>query len=116
MLYKPRPISSDDRQQSKPRLTIGHERLRGSELQWTKKEKTILESRILPLRDDQLAALLEITGLGFKKEEIDDVVHDIKIDGLQSGYLEILLSEADSKENLLWWLTYFERFLHNNRN
>ena len=78
------------------------------ELHWTESEKKDLEQRILGLRDDQVGALLEIAGLGFRKDDLDDVVRDIKADGLRSGHLDILLSEANSKETFLWWLHYFE--------
>lgn len=80
------------------------------EIQWTEQEKSDLERRIRGLRDDQLGALIEIAGLGFRKQDLEDVVHDIKTDGLQSGHLEIVLAEADSRDDLLWWLEYFERY------
>jgi hypothetical protein len=92
----------------KPHLIISHERVKNDELQWTDQEKLVLEARIVSLRKDQIAALLEITGLKFHKPEIDQVAQEIKADGLRSGHLEILLAEANSRADLLWWIDYFE--------
>ncbi len=43
-------------------------------------------------------------------KKISDEVQDIKTDGLQSDHFEILLAEADSKENLLRWTGFFEGY------
>jgi hypothetical protein len=77
-------------------------------LSWTDEEKTKLESRILNLRKDQIAALLNLVGLDFSKDDIKEVVKDIIENKQNSGHLSILTDEADSKENLLWWIDYFE--------
>ncbi|KKQ91565.1 MAG: hypothetical protein UT16_C0012G0011 [Candidatus Azambacteria bacterium GW2011_GWA2_39_10] len=79
-----------------------------SEIEWDKKEQEEIETRILNLRDDQIAALMNLAGLNFKPSDIPNVVSEIKKNGKNSGHLEIIISEADSKENLLWWLGYFE--------
>jgi len=92
------------------KITRSHESWREQypELQWTPKERRQLEKRILSLRNDQIAALLNLVGLGFSKKDIDHIVSDIRNFGSKSGHLPILTDEADSKENLLWWVNYFE--------
>ncbi len=79
------------------------------ELEWTKEEEENLIKRILNLRDDQIASLLNLVGLNFSLSHIDDVVKDIRDNGAFSGHLPILIYEANSKENLLWWIDYFEK-------
>jgi hypothetical protein len=79
------------------------------ELYWTKKEKNELCTRILNLRKDQIAALLNLTGLNFNLNDIEKVVEEILKNKEKSGHLDILLSEAKSKEILLWWINFFEK-------
>jgi hypothetical protein len=43
----------------------------------------------------------EIAGLGFAKKDIEDVVREIKADGLLSGHLKILLRKAAKREPAL---------------
>jgi hypothetical protein len=78
-------------------------------LNWTEKEAEELTRRILNLRDDQIAALLNLAGLNFSISDIEAVTADIRENGSQSGHLPILISEAQSKKILLWWLNYFEK-------
>ena len=78
-------------------------------LQWSEKELEDLSNRILRLREDQIAALLNLSGLNFLTSDIEAVVADIIENGRQSGHLPILLNEAHSKDTLLWWLEYFEK-------
>ncbi|MFH0906964.1 MAG: hypothetical protein V1829_01800, partial [bacterium] len=73
------------------------------------KERQELESRILSLRNDQIATLLNLVGLKFSRNDIEDVVKDITENKQCSGHLITLTDEADSKENLLWWISYFEK-------
>lgn len=77
-------------------------------LEWTDEERKELEEKILNLRDDQLGALASLM-VGFKKEDIDDVVKDIKENKQGSGHLYIVTDEAKSKEDLLWWVDYFTK-------
>jgi predicted methyltransferase MtxX (methanogen marker protein 4) len=77
---------------------------------WNKEEKKKTEEQILALRDDQIGALLNLVGLNFSKNDIENVVAEIKEHGSQSGHLPILMEEATSKENLLWWIAYFEKY------
>lgn len=93
------------------KINVGKNKsIRNKELQWGKKEELNLESRILALRDDQIAALLNLVGLKFNRDNIEHVVSEIRENGHKSGHLPILISEADSKENLLWWVDYFEKY------
>lgn len=78
------------------------------ELQWNNLERVDLENRILNLRDDQIAALLNLVGLDFHLCDIKDVVIEIRKNTNNAIHLDILLTEAHSKERLLWWIKYFE--------
>jgi len=82
---------------------------KNNELKWSKKETSKLSRRILALREDQIAALLNLSGLNFNLLDIEKVVKDIIKNGEKSGHLSILLFEAKSKKVLLWWLKYFEK-------
>lgn len=83
------------------------------ELEWDENERKEVEKRILNLRDDQLAALLNLVGLGFSLNDIEEVVEEIKTNKHESGHLPILIEEAESKEVLLWWVEFFEK--HNRK-
>jgi len=89
-------------------ITRSYSHLDRGELVWGKKEQEGLELRILDLRDDQIGALAALL-VGFGKEDIEDVVKDIRQNGRESGHLPILIFEPKSKEDLLWWLDYFEK-------
>ncbi len=78
------------------------------ELGWTKNKRRQLESRILNLRDDQIAALFYLVNIIFDKNDIKKIIKEIKKYKHESINLGTLLSEANSKKNLLWWLSYFE--------
>lgn len=80
-----------------------------NKITWGEGEREKVEARILALRDDQIGALLNLVGLGFSKNDIEDVVAEIKEHGSQSGHLPILMEEPSSKEDLLWWVMYFEK-------
>lgn len=79
------------------------------ELKWNAKEEFELESRILNLRNDQIASLFYLVDIKFSKDDIEEVVREIKENKHGSGHLSILIYEANSKENLLWWINYFEK-------
>lgn len=96
--------------QDRPRLRISRKDITKNDLQWSSEEKEQLERRIVALREDQIGALIELVGLGFRKEDLAHIVEDIRADGLRSGHLEIVLAEALSKEELLRWVAYFEDF------
>ena len=79
------------------------------ELNWSEKEIKEIGSRIMGLREDQIAALITISGVEFDFKDIENVVADIKTNKEKSGHLEIVICEADTKESLLWWLEFFEK-------
>ena len=80
------------------------------ELEWTQDEEDTISDQILSLREDQIAALLNLSGLEFSLDDIEEVVRDIVDNKKGSGHLEILIYEAQSKEVLLWWINYFAKF------
>jgi len=96
------------RTRKKIEIRVYRNKIKNQELDWTEKELNNLSNRILKLRDDQIGALLNLTGLNFNFEDIKKVVEEIKDNGVQSSHLDILILEANSKEELLWWLNYFE--------
>lgn len=77
-------------------------------LKWDKKEETEITARILALRDDQVAALFYFVGIRFKKNDIREVVAEIRKNKENAIHMSTLLSEADSKDHLLWWINYLE--------
>ena len=80
-----------------------------TDLQWRREEKRRLGSRILNLRDDQIAALFPAVGVTFSPRDIEKVVSEIRKNGHDAIHLATLLAEANSKANLLWWVGYFEK-------
>ncbi len=83
------------------------------ELEWTDEEYENLKERIINLRDDQIGALAYIA-VEFKRGDIDKIVEGIKkLRILEKGSddidLDVIITEFESKEGLLWWLDYFER-------
>ena len=78
------------------------------ELRWEEKERAEIVSRMLALRDDQIVALVGLVGPKFAKKDIEPIVKEFRAEG-DSGDIETFLTEATSKEDLLWWLNYFER-------
>jgi hypothetical protein len=75
-------------------------------------EQFELAQRILHLRDDQLTALCHIA-IGFGREALPEVVQDIRENGLESGHLPVVLAEAESPEDLAWWVELFEDAIRN---
>ncbi len=82
---------------------------RGSGLSWSSNEYSELARRVVTLREDQIAGLLLAVGIRFRNEDIPEVVQDIKTEGGNAIHFRVLADEADSKDNLLWWLNYFEK-------
>jgi predicted CopG family antitoxin len=78
------------------------------ELKWNRKEESDLFSRILKLRNDQIGVLASMAA-GFKKEDIKDMAREIMRNKKNSGYLPLIVYEAKSKKDLLWWIGYFEK-------
>ncbi len=80
------------------------------ELNWTEKEIKDIGLRVVNLRQDQIAALIIVCGVEFNRDDIENVVMDIKTNKEKSGHLEIVIYEAESKEKFLWWLEFFEKY------
>jgi hypothetical protein len=87
---------------------IKDEPIKKHELIWSEKEEKEISERICNLKNDQLGALLNIL-LGFNEKDIPEIVVEIKEQKMNSGHLSILLEEADSKEKIEWWISYFEK-------
>ncbi len=81
-----------------------------TDLPWRREERRSFESRVLNLRDDQIAALFPAVGVMFSPRDIEEVVSEIRSNGHDAIHLATLLAEADSKKNLLWWVDYFEKY------
>ncbi|MBI4099249.1 hypothetical protein HY442_01820 [Candidatus Parcubacteria bacterium] len=80
-----------------------------TDLKWKREERRSVASRVLNLRDDQIAALFYAVGVRFSTRDIEEVVSEIRSNGHDAIHLATLLVEADSKKNLLWWVAYFEK-------
>ncbi len=100
--------NSNDKKEYEVEIKRSKEKIVGGDLDWTKEEFKELEKRVLNLKSHQIGSLASLL-VGFKKEDIENVVSDIKENGSNSGHLSILIYEAPSKEDLLWWLDYFEK-------
>lgn len=77
-------------------------------LEWTNEERKELEEKILNLRDDQLAVLGYLM-VKFQQNDLQDVVKDIRTNKQESEDLSIIIDEAKSKEELIWWVDYFTK-------
>jgi len=84
-------------------------RIERYKLDWSDEEAAEAGERILKLKDDQIVALCSLVGVIFKPEHREEVLMDIREGGWHSGHLPIVVYEADSKENLIWWLEFFEK-------
>ncbi len=91
-------------------INIEDDELSSPELEWEDDVRSEIERRIINLKFDQIASLLQIVGLGFKREDIKEIVEDIKQEESNSIHLDILMTEADTKEKLLWWIRFFENY------
>lgn len=91
------------------KITRSHQHLDRGELNWTEKEAKEIRERIINLRPDQIGALTYLIKVEFSKEIINSVVSEIKENGHNSVNIDPIVYEADSRENLLWWIDYFEK-------
>lgn len=71
--------------------------------------KSNIKTRILMLRDDQIAALFPAVGITFSHKDIPKVIAEIRERGEVATHLSTLIDEADSKESLEWWVSFFEK-------
>ena len=73
-----------------------------------KKEYADIAKRILALRDDQIGAPAHIL-VKFSIKDIPNIVLGIREFKEGDINLDVMLTEADSKEQIEWWINYFER-------
>jgi isopropylmalate/homocitrate/citramalate synthase len=74
-------------------------------------EEIDLMRRIKNLRIDQIAALIELVGIHFDKQDLEDVAKRIKnSEEDDTDYVDIIIDEASSKEELEFWLNFFEKY------
>jgi hypothetical protein len=67
--------------------------------------------RIKNLRIDQIAALIELVGIHFNKQVLEKVAKKIKNSEVDdTEYVDIIIDEAKSKEDLKFWLNFFEKY------
>jgi hypothetical protein len=90
-------------------INIG-KKIKNSELKWNNDELKKIEKDIFSLSYDQLVALPFLVGVIFNKSDIEEVVDDIKDNGLDSVHLSIILSEAKSKDDVIWWIDFFKKY------
>lgn len=91
------------------KIKKSYEKTPDTDLKWGDKERKNIENRILSLRDDQIASLQQIVGVCFYKKGIDDVLQEIRKNKNTSIHLSIIVEEARNKEDLIWWVEYFEK-------
>ncbi len=82
---------------------------RTGDLDWTDKEYLNIAKRVLKLKKYQVVAFMSLVRVEFDENNREDVAEEIKSNKLESTYLPIVVYEADSRENLLWWLEFFEK-------
>ncbi|BCX15971.1 MAG: hypothetical protein KatS3mg098_204 [Candidatus Parcubacteria bacterium] len=91
------------------KITRSYEHADKGELEWKESEARRIRERIINLRRDQIGALSYLIGVEFPRDELDQIVLEIKENGQNSVNIDAIVYEAESKEKLLWWLDYFER-------
>ena len=74
-------------------------------LEWTEKEAKELQKRILSLEERQIAELIGRVGLIYTEKPVTTIAKNMK----KNDSVSDIIYEADSKENLLKWLEYFEK-------
>jgi len=78
--------------------------------EYSSEEKSIME-RIKNLRIDQIAALIELVGIRFERKDLAKIAERIKNSEIDdTDYVDIIVDEARSKEDLYFWLNFFERY------
>lgn len=77
---------------------------------WSAEEWQVIARRLLALNDDQLGAVLLAEG-GFSPKDIPQIIKDdIRVHGVTSGHIPILINEAADKKSMEKWLSLFESF------
>jgi hypothetical protein len=78
--------------------------------EYSLEEKNLMQ-RIKNLRIDQIAALIELVGIHFNKQVLEDIAKKIKNSEAEDiEYVDIIIDEARSKEELEFWLNFFEKY------
>jgi len=77
-------------------------------LEWDLEEKEELSKRILRLSNLQIEKLFKKAGIKYMVP-MDKVIEEIREEQEGSMNLDTLLTEADSKNNLLYWLSQLEK-------
>jgi len=77
-------------------------------IDWDETEKETVTERILRLTDSQIEELFDKTGISWLVA-MDEVIEEVRQNKKESTSLETLLTEADSKENLLRVVSNFEQ-------
>jgi hypothetical protein len=71
-------------------------------------EEINLMRRIKNLRIDQIATLIELVGIHFDKQDLEDIAKRIKnSEEDDTDYVDIIIDEASSREELESWLSFF---------
>lgn len=76
-------------------------------IKWNKKELEDIESRILQLSDKQIVNLFKNVGISYKTP-MTKIVAEMR-ESKWSIPMDVLTSEARSKEELLKWINTFEK-------
>ena len=77
---------------------------------YSSEEKNLMQ-RIKNLRIDQIAALIELVGIHFNKQVLEKVAKKIKNSEVDdTEYVDIIIEEVKSKEDLKFWLNFFEKY------
>lgn len=77
-------------------------------LEWDLEEKEELLKRILKLKNSQIEKLFAKAGIKYMVP-MDKIIEEIREEQEDSISLDTLLSEAESKESLLHWLSKLEK-------
>lgn len=77
-------------------------------LKWDLEKKEELSKRILKLSNLQIEKLFKKVGIKYMVP-VDKVIEEIREEQEGSMNLDILLTEADSKDNLLFWIAQLEK-------
>ncbi|OGK10443.1 hypothetical protein A2767_01135 [Candidatus Roizmanbacteria bacterium RIFCSPHIGHO2_01_FULL_35_10] len=77
-------------------------------LKWNDKQYHNLSERILKLKKDQIGGLFGKVGIKWEAP-IEEIVEEMFSEKEYSLNLNILLSEAGSKKNLIKWVKYYEK-------
>jgi hypothetical protein len=75
----------------------------------SEEEKKEVAKRILALSDLQIDKLFGKVGISFSEADMEDGIKEIRKERYGSMHLDILLTEAYSKDELIKWVSCFEK-------